>query len=762
MRVFKQNDQSFLAGVFGYQGKLFFSAACLLFFDLEHPDTPLPEKQLWATIKSQVPKGVPFDTGMPKPVAEVLVHGACHPPHGEVLAAGQVTFTLGDVSKSLAVFGPRRWSGTGEEAAIIREPGIDASIPITWQHAFGGREYAKNPLGKGMELEAGEDDKPYRPLPNVEYADQLVGHPQDRPEPASFAPISDPTWPQRAKYTGTYDQAWLKERWPFLPYDFSMRHFNTAPKDQWHSDYFRGDESLSIEGMHPLRRLIRSHLPGLRIRCFVSQLKDLRANRKDLSNAWFREARTNLDTVWLFPGELRGAMCFRGVMEVQDDEYRDVANVMLVTEKLDAPDHPLEYYRDMRDNWIAKIMKLDKDPAAKGKQQIADAINKINKMPKQIQAQLDKSLGKTPHAPTTPATKIAKGQARIDAAESLVGKLESMASGMRAKHGHLVHIDMGQFDKVRQNLAKQRQKLTDLGKHIQDTEKMVQQERQKAHDMALSRKKAMEARGLKADFDPEDIILGPKELRWQNSFWRVVPRWQENLRQNAALRDKLLDMGIQDNAMDRAFLGLNPEPLIAERRLWGLQPDKAAPSETHFTIPAGLVMPRFLGKDPAALHIREKRAATAPLPRGERGPPGARLKGPCRSAPPVGSGRVQAHGHCGRSAGGLPPGAGNRGPLHRARRSQARRRPRRGGGKAGQGRAHSARGTHRRGRGAGRRAPRTVASIPAPGTTLAFTPARCDPRQAPGHEPAPGAAPHPPPRIAGGTAARARAGDHGR
>ncbi len=641
MRVLKQNDQSFLAGVFGYQGKLFFSAACILFFDLEHPETPLPEKELWQCIKGQIPRGTTFDTGMPKPVAEVLVHGAFHPAQGAVAQAGQVSFSCGDVAKALAVFGPRRWTSAGDEAVIVHEEPTPAPIPITWRNAFGGTGFARNPVGTGLDPVARGDEAPYHPLPQVEYPNQLLGRPDDRPEPSSFAPIPDPTWPQRAGFAGTYDDHWLKTHWPRLPDDFDMRLFNTASQDQWHRDFFKGDEGLRIEGMHPLRRAIQSRLPGLRIRCFVTQLKKPRSDHHDLTDAWFKEARTNLDTVWLFPGALRGALCFRSVLEIQDDEYRDVANVLLVTEKLDAPDHPLEYYRDLRDTWVSRLLKLDKDPAAKGKQQIADAINRFKKMPGEIQAKLERSLNPTPRAPTPPAAMIAKGHARLDASEALLGKLEAMAAGMRAKHGHLVHVDMGVFSRMRQTIAAQRQHLDKAGKSVRDAEKEIQEGREKAHAIALERKKALEARGLKADFDPDDVLLGPKELRWQKAFWQHVPQWQEHLRQNDALRAKLHDLGLRDATLDNAFLGLNPAPLRLERRLWGLPP--GADDLEHFTIPAGLVLPRFIGSTPAALHLRENVPQLPPFPAagpdtlvpGSKPPPKAPLLLAARESKPL-------------------------------------------------------------------------------------------------------------------------------
>src|SRR4029079_3507430 len=39
-------------------------------------------------------------------------------------------------------------------------------------------------------------------------------------------------WSQRARFAGTYDDAWRESRWPLPPEDFDPRFFNVAPIDQ--------------------------------------------------------------------------------------------------------------------------------------------------------------------------------------------------------------------------------------------------------------------------------------------------------------------------------------------------------------------------------------------------------------------------------------------------------------------------------------------------------------------------------------------------
>jgi hypothetical protein len=49
--------------------------------------------------------------------------------------------------------------------------------------------------------------------------------------PAALGPLGR-GWPQRARYAGTYDDAWLADVFPFLPADFDERYYQAAPEDQ--------------------------------------------------------------------------------------------------------------------------------------------------------------------------------------------------------------------------------------------------------------------------------------------------------------------------------------------------------------------------------------------------------------------------------------------------------------------------------------------------------------------------------------------------
>ena len=49
----------------------------MVYFDLEDPETPLPDKEMWPQVMKLLPQPPVLDTGLPKPRAEVLCAGKC-------------------------------------------------------------------------------------------------------------------------------------------------------------------------------------------------------------------------------------------------------------------------------------------------------------------------------------------------------------------------------------------------------------------------------------------------------------------------------------------------------------------------------------------------------------------------------------------------------------------------------------------------------------------------------------------------------------
>jgi len=328
MRTFKDDALSFLSQVFLFRGGAYLSVGVIVGFTLEEKPELLPEPDCMAAIKDGLGKDILFDACMPKPLGEILVAGKCFAPGGKPVTAVIPAIRVGPVVKRLAVFGNRRWNMIGEMKTAISEPESFTEMEISWKRAFGGPEYELNPEGMGL---AGEP----LPLPNVEIPGHLIAAPGDRPPPAGFGPMGM-GWPGRLKGLGTFDDAWKKLAWPAYPDDFNFLYFNRAPADQRIEGWFRGDEPVETDHLHPERTYIRSRLPGVRVRGFAA--------RREKGTEYFVEMDMRLETVWLLPNALTGFLIWRGVTPSADDEASNIPFVAAFTEPLDTIPESLEHY----------------------------------------------------------------------------------------------------------------------------------------------------------------------------------------------------------------------------------------------------------------------------------------------------------------------------------------------------------------------------------------------------------------------------------
>ena len=217
-----------------------------------------------------------------KPRCDVLVRATAWAPEGRPADRWPVRLRVtapdapGEalVDKTLEACGPR-WFERTKEGWTLTSPEPVASVPVRWEQAFGGRSTVAsleagqpplidevcftNPVGRGWEearyVEAAERAGralPDRlPAPQIEYADSRVTglvvaqHPPRALEAREMAEAAQGygtrpaglgcvgrAWTPRLQKAGTFDQAWTRDRHPFLPGDFSFAYWNAAPEDQ--------------------------------------------------------------------------------------------------------------------------------------------------------------------------------------------------------------------------------------------------------------------------------------------------------------------------------------------------------------------------------------------------------------------------------------------------------------------------------------------------------------------------------------------------
>ncbi len=605
MKIYKKNEHSLLIKPFGLKDKLYLATTVLIFFDLENPDPPLTEQDLWSTVPDQLGPQAVLDMGMAKPRGEVLATGSCHAPRGTTRSAAQVSIKVGAVEKQLHVFGDRHWTRAGGAVSVISDPRPFAEIPITYENAFGGKDFERNPVGKGVAPVSAADGQTYHPLPNIELPGQLVGAPGDRPEPAGFGPL-DLLWPQRAEKQGTYDQQWLQERWPYFPADMDYEFFNAAPADQFITGFFSGGEQIEIVNMHPDIQAIRSHLPALRIRCFATKKTSLKPGHAQ--DEVFEEVPLHIDTVHLFPSILRGVLMYRGTTEILDDEYADVRRIYLATEGRDEAPRSLEFYLEAQKKAMDRTVPMDQAPLEAAKKKIDDAHKRISALPKEIHAMKQRALGRSPRMPAPTASEM-KDQADTMLAGhlALVDKLEAQARQMHAKWGHMAAVPLHQFDALRNQLK-------ETGRRVAKGQEKLDAARDKTdavkQEVAGQLKARVKPEDLaKAGIDP-DNLLAPKPVNpWHDNGFPFVVQCRKALARDAAAMAGLNGLGLSRRTVQRAWLGINPEAQESEdRTAWGLDPkqdDQGRP--VPLVLPPGLVMPRFDGPVLNRILIRSQR-----------------------------------------------------------------------------------------------------------------------------------------------------------
>ncbi|MEJ2040140.1 MAG: DUF2169 domain-containing protein, partial [Desulfosarcinaceae bacterium] len=331
-----------------------------------------------------------------KPGADICVVGHCHVPGATPRPVCKVSFSAGPVSKSLMVFGKRLWKQTLLGTKTVSDPEPFQSMALRYENSYGGPEYSRNPVGKGIRPKNnGDGDIPCE-VPNLKVFDDGNLKTMQEGTPAGFGPLGR-TWPQRMAYAGTYGRKWEKERWPWLPEDFNWRYFNAAPANQQVKGFLKGDEPLHFENMHPEHSEFASCLPGVRVRCFLSE------NKQD--KRCFREVNTHLDTLWADMDNQILVLVWRGMATVETKACENIEHLYIVQEAAGEKPRPLEEYEQRFNERImvpgSQKIEPEMEPGAASDPQPTDAAPQpaeddgLDTMVKKAMTQAHADLGKT-------------------------------------------------------------------------------------------------------------------------------------------------------------------------------------------------------------------------------------------------------------------------------------------------------------------------------------------------------------------------------
>ncbi|WP_196137593.1 DUF2169 domain-containing protein [Aliikangiella sp. G2MR2-5] len=211
-----------------------------------------------------------FHTG--KLATDIIMLGNAVAPNGQMVSQLDVEVNVGNISKSVKVFGDRIW----KNGAITTAKPFN-SMPVVYERAFGGIHQLddesilaeeRNPVGRGFQGKRSASQMEGTLLPNIEDPDELIQYPSDKPKPVGFGCCS-PDWLPRRSFAGTYDERWQKTRAPYLPKDFDSRFLNVAHPDLIYSGFIQGGEFFSIKSMHPDGE-ITGELPRVSMQCEIS------------------------------------------------------------------------------------------------------------------------------------------------------------------------------------------------------------------------------------------------------------------------------------------------------------------------------------------------------------------------------------------------------------------------------------------------------------------------------------------------------------
>jgi hypothetical protein len=260
-----------------------------------------------------------------KPRCDVLLVGSAHAPHGQRVAALSVGLRVGSVTKGFEVIGDRHWTA-GVVGISASSPKPFGSMPISYDRAFGGpgeassdnpavtNAYALNPVGVGYFKRARDADVFAKPLPNTQQVNDAVGSPTGTYQPMAFGPIGR-NFASRVKLAGTYDQAWLDNVFPFLPADFKVDYYQSAPPDQ-QMPYPVGGEMVQLLNLTPHEQ------PAFQLPTIEMPIEFTNDERQRVTQTGV------IDTIVLEPDRARMNLVWRTSVTLRDN-IREITQVVI-------------------------------------------------------------------------------------------------------------------------------------------------------------------------------------------------------------------------------------------------------------------------------------------------------------------------------------------------------------------------------------------------------------------------------------------------
>ncbi len=248
-------------------------------FDLSD-STPTKASEQRAVVLADEPWGEPGESSLKyaneahlmKPGTDVVVVGDATAPQNRSVTQLDVSLSVADRSTTIRVFGDRQWKRSGNDM-WPGAPKPFERMPIVYERAFGGMQIIHksdgeqevlsepfNPVGRGFLGKRTLDEIEQEKVPNLEDPEYPFSSLDAETRPVGFGFIA-PSWMQRVRFAGTYDEQWKMKRAPYLPDDFDSRFFNSASSGWIFEEGLPIGASVRIENMS-LRGLLEFEVPS--------------------------------------------------------------------------------------------------------------------------------------------------------------------------------------------------------------------------------------------------------------------------------------------------------------------------------------------------------------------------------------------------------------------------------------------------------------------------------------------------------------------
>jgi len=240
-----------------------------------------------------------------KPRVDVMLVGHAYAPGGVPVSELVATLRVGELEKSLRVFGDR-----DPRAPPGAAPVPFSLMPIRYER---GARSAAIPLGVDGA----------RAMPNL--VPLVAGH------APSFGPLS-PEWPCRRELLDAAGQRWARAlhprtpRAPSAPPGIEHAFFNAAPFEQ-RLALLRPGTTVELVNLHPTHERFVTQIPALRPRVY----------QKDPAQPRPRELPLRCDTLWIDADDGLATLTFRGLVGVATGDERDLPALLVV---LQSPERP--------------------------------------------------------------------------------------------------------------------------------------------------------------------------------------------------------------------------------------------------------------------------------------------------------------------------------------------------------------------------------------------------------------------------------------